>query len=289
MIQWYPGHMRKAVRLMEESIAAHDIVIEVIDARMPRASENPVVTQLRKHRPCVKVLTKSDLADPKATAQWVRYFEEFRNEKSKEHPDGHVAAIAISTDKRQEIRKKIPELCKRLVPHRSKVGRTVRAMVLGIPNVGKSTLINVLAGTKKANVGDKPAVTKAQQYVELEDNFSLSDTPGILWPRIDDERAGLRLAFGGAIPDTAIESEPVALFGAKFLLDHYPALVTARYKLTELPESADALINEIGRRRGGLRAGGVIDRDKASDILIHDFRSGAIGRVTLELPPRPKG
>lgn len=286
MIQWYPGHMRKAVRLMEESIAAHDIVIEVLDARMPRASENPVVTQLRKHRACVKVLTKSDLADPKVTAQWIRYFEEHRSERSKEHPEGHVAAIAISTDKRQEIRKKIPELCKKLVPHRSNAGRNVRAMVLGIPNVGKSTLINVIANRRAANVGDKPAVTKSQQYVELEDNFSLSDTPGILWPRIDDERAGLRLAFAGSIPDTAIDSEPVALFGAKFLLDHYPELVVARYKLSEVPPTADALIDEIGRRRGGLRAGGVIDRNKAADILIHDFRSGALGRISLELPPK---
>lgn len=286
MIQWYPGHMRKAVRVMEESIAAHDIVIEVLDARMPRASENPVVTQLRKHRACVKVLTKSDLADPKVTAEWIRYFETHRTEKSKEHPEGHVAAIAVTTEKRAEMRKKIPELCRKLVPHREKAGRTVRAMVLGIPNVGKSTLINVLAGRRAANVGDKPAVTKSQQHVEVENTFTLSDTPGILWPRIDDERSGLRLAFGGAIPDTAIESEPVALFGAKFLLDHYASLVVARYKLTEVPESADALLNEIGRRRGGLRAGGVIDRDKAADILIHDFRSGALGRISLELPPK---
>jgi ribosome biogenesis GTPase A len=285
MIQWYPGHMRKAVRVMEESIAAHDVVIEVLDARMPRASENPVVRDLRKHRPCVKVLSKSDLADPVVTAQWIRWFEAHRSERSKEHPNGNVAAIAITTESRQEIRRKIPELCRRLVPHRTQANRTVRAMVLGIPNVGKSTLINVLAGRRAANVGDKPAITKSQQHVEVADDFTLSDTPGILWPNINDERAGYRLAFAGAIPDTAIESEPVALFGAKFLLERYPSNAVARYKLDAVPESADALLDEIGRRRGALRAGGVIDRNKAADILLHDFRAGALGRISLETPP----
>lgn len=286
MIQWYPGHMRKAVRIMEETLNAHDIVIEVIDARLPKASENPMVRELRKHRPCLKVLTKSDLADPAVTAHWVRYFETHRTEKSKQHPNGNVAALAVSTEKRAEIRRKIPELCKQLCPNRAKANRTVRAMVMGIPNVGKSSLINVLAGSRKANVGDKPAVTKVQQLVELEDNFSLSDTPGILWPYIDNERAGLRLAFAGSVPPTAIESEPVALFGAKFLLETYPALILARYKLEELPANADVLLDEIGRRRGGLRAGGVIDRTKAADILLHDFRSGALGRISLETPPK---
>lgn len=281
-IQWYPGHMSKARKVIEEAMASHDIVIEVLDARMPVASENPLVTELRKHRPCVKVLSKSDLADPVVTAAWMRHFETHRTEKSKAHPEGNVAAIAISTDKRNEAKRRIPELCKKLVPHRSNAKRTVRAMVLGIPNVGKSTLINTLASRRAANVGDKPAVTKQLQRVEIDDGFAVSDNPGILWPRIDDERAGLMLAFGGAIPDTAMHSEPVALFGAGILLQHYAPLVVARYKLKEVPASPDDLLDEIARRRGGLRAGGVIDRDKAADILLHDFRSGAIGRVSLE-------
>lgn len=281
-IQWYPGHMTKARKVIDESMSAHDVVIEVLDARMPRASENPLVEELRRTRPCLKVLSKSDLADPKVTAQWLRYFEQQRGEQ------GRVIAIAITTEKRAETKKRVVELTKKLGAHRAEKNRTVRAMVLGIPNVGKSTLINTLASRKATAVGDKPAVTKSQQRVELDaGGIALSDNPGILWPRIDDEKAGLRLAFGGAIPDTAIESEPVALFGAQFLMEHYPALLVARYKLKELPPSADELLNEIGRRRGGLKPGGVIDRDKAADILIHDFRSGALGRISLESPKQP--
>jgi len=277
-IQWYPGHMTKARKVIDESMSLHDVVIEVIDARMPRASENPMVEELRRTRPCLKVLSKSDLADPAVTAKWLRYFETERTEQ------GKVIAIAITTEKRADTKRRVIELCKKLGAHRAEKDRMVRVMVLGIPNVGKSTLINTLVSRKATIVGDKPAVTKQLQRVELDRNLSLTDNPGILWPRIDDAKAGLRLAFGGAIPDTAIESEPVALFGAKFLMETYPELLIARYKLKELPASADALIDEIGRKRGGLRPGGVIDRDKASDILIHDFRSGALGRISLESP-----
>lgn len=277
-IQWYPGHMTKARKVIEESMAMHDVVVEVLDARMPRASENPMVEELRRTRPCLKVLSKSDLADPAVTAQWLRYFESERSEK------GKVVAIAITTEKRPETKRKVIDLCKKLGAHRAEKDRTVRVMVLGIPNVGKSTLINTLASRKAAAVGDKPAVTKTQQRIEIDRDIALSDNPGIMWPRIDDAKAGLRLAFGGAIPDTALELEPVALFGAEFLLERYPQLLVARYKLKEVPPSADALIDEIGRRRGGLRPGGVIDRHKAAEIFIHDFRSGALGRISLESP-----
>jgi len=285
-IQWYPGHMTKARKVIEEAMAQHDIVIEVLDARMPVASENPLVTEVRKHRPCLKILSKADLADPAVTKAWMHYFETERTERSNAHPDGNVVAIATSTDRRAEIKKRVPEICKRLVPHRSGAKRIVRAMILGIPNVGKSTLINTLVSRRVANVGDKPAVTKSIQRVEVDPGFAVSDNPGMMWPRIDDEATGLMLAFGGAIPDTAIDSQPVALFGAQILLEHYPALVVARYHLKEVPKDADALLDEIGRRRGGLRAGGVVDRDKAADILLHDFRSGVIGRISLE---RPRG
>lgn len=280
-INWYPGHMRKARRIIEESMSAHDLVIEVLDARMPRASANPVVTKLRGHRPCLKVLTKSDLADPATTAAWIRWFEGRPARKG----EGPVAAIAITTDKRTEIRKRVPELCRELASHRATKGREVRAMVLGIPNVGKSTLINALAARKVTQVENRPAVTRAQQRVEVAPGLALSDNPGILPARLDDQRAALRLALAGAIPDTVVELEPVAQFGAQLLLERYPALVLARYKLAEAPESADALLDEIGRRRGGLRPGGVIDRDKAAHILLQDFRSGALGRISLERPP----
>ena len=280
-IQWFPGHMNKARRLMEEAMPAQDVVLEVLDARMPLASENPVVSELRGNKPCVKVLSKSDLADPEVTQLWLRYFEEqgaARGDK--------VVAIAITTDKAAETRKRIAEVCSKVaVPTRGR--KTARAMIVGIPNVGKSTLVNTLAKRKIANVGDEPAVTKGQQVVLLENGMTLSDNPGIMWPKIEDPLGGLRLAFGGAIPDAALDYENVAMFGAQLLLDTYPALILQRYKLKELPADADGLLDEIGRKRGGLRAGGKIDRHKAADVFIHEFRTGAIGRISLESPDDP--
>jgi ribosome biogenesis GTPase A len=277
--------MNKARRSMEEAMPAQDVVIEVLDARMPRASENPVVAEIRGRKPVVKVLSKSDLADPEVTRLWLEYFEAEGAALAQGGHDapGKVRAIAVTTEKAAETRKRIAEACGAIaVPTRGR--KTARAMIVGIPNVGKSTLVNTLAKRKIANVGDKPAVTKAQQIVLLENGMTLSDNPGIMWPKIEDPLGGLRLAFGGAIPDTALDYENVAMFGAKFLLERYPELVMQRYKLKELPADADALLEEIGRRRGGLRPGGKIDRHKAADVLIHEFRAGAIGRISLERP-----
>ncbi|WP_437648784.1 ribosome biogenesis GTPase YlqF [Sorangium sp. So ce362] len=293
-IQWYPGHMTKARRTIAESMPSQDIVIEVLDARMPQASENPVVAELRGRKPCIKVLNKSDLADPAVTRAWLRHLEEeppaLLGEASREAsreapPGGKVLAIAISATQSSEARRRIPELCKRLVPPKNGPGKVVRAMIVGIPNVGKSTLINTLMERKVAKVGDEPAVTKSQQLVTLKSGMAISDNPGILWPKIDDEAASFRLAVGGAIPDTAIDYQSVALFAAGYFLRRYPELLVARYKLKELPETAAALIEEIGRRRGCLRGGGSVDLHKASDILVHDFRAGRLGRISLEEPP----
>ena len=281
--QWYPGHMAKARRAMAESMAIHDVVIEVLDARMPASSENPVIAEIRRQKPCIKVLCKSDLADPVVTAQWLRHFEAVAPE-SGANPAGAVAAIALRTDRPAETRTRLPELCQRLArPTRQRT--SVRAMVVGIPNVGKSTLINTLMDRKVAKVGDEPAVTKAKQQVVLKSGMLLSDHPGILWPKIEEDGATLRLALGGALPDRALDYESVALFAAGFLLERYPRLLVARYKLTETPAGAEALLLEIGRRRGGLRSGGSVDLHKAADVLIHDFRSGALGRISLEEPP----
>lgn len=280
-IQWYPGHMTKARRELAAAIPAHDVVIEVLDARAPRASENPVVTELRGQKPCLKVLSKSDLADPTVTEAWMRHFEA-------EHAGGgKVLAVALTTERPQEITKKVPELCQRLAPNRTGP-KPVRAMIAGIPNVGKSTLVNTLVGRRAAKVGDEPAVTKAQQKVVGKSGMVLSDSPGILWPKIDDEAASYRLALLGTIPDSALDYESVALFGAKFLATQYPELLRARYKLTELPERPDEILAEIGRRRGCLRSGGRIDMHKAADVLLHDFRQGALGRISLERPPPPR-
>jgi ribosome biogenesis GTPase A len=281
--QWYPGHMAKARRAMAESMAIHDVVIEVLDARMPASSENPVITELRKQKPCIKVLCKSDLADPAVTAAWIRYFETLDVQPGRARGSGTVVAIAVRTDRPAETRTRLPELCRRLArPTRQRT--SVRAMVVGIPNVGKSTLINTLMDRKVAKVGDEPAVTKAKQQVVLKSGMVLSDHPGILWPKIEEDASTLRLALGGALPDRALEYESVALFAAEFLLERYPQLLFARYKLSEMPAGADALLVEIGRRRGGLRSGGSVDLHKAADVLIHDFRSGALGRISLEEP-----
>ncbi len=282
-IQWYPGHMTKARRVLAESIPSHDILIEVLDARMPRASSNPVLTELRGSKPCLKVLGKSDLADPAATEAWLRYFAE-ACEPTRELPNGSVAAVAITRTRQADTRKVIAAMCKRLVLHPGGLGKTVRAMVVGIPNVGKSTLINTLMERKVAKVGDEPAVTKGQQLAILKNGMAISDHPGLLWPNIEDPAVGDRLALGGAISDAAIDYESVAMFGAEYLLKRYPALLVARYKLKETPPDAQSLLIEIGKRRGALRAGGAVDLHKASDVLVHDFRSGAIGRISLELP-----
>jgi ribosome biogenesis GTPase A len=277
--------MNKARRQIVEAMPLQDVVIELLDARMPAASENPDIATLRKNKPCIKVLSKADLADPTITDAWLAYFARERAEKSKERPEGRVVAIAIRTDRPADTRKRIAELCKRLALHPSGPGKTVRAMIVGIPNVGKSTLINTLMERKVAKVGDEPAVTKGQQRVELKSGMHLSDNPGIMWPKIGDESAAFRLVLGGAIPDSAIDYESIGLFAAEFLLRRHPNALIGRYKLTQLPADGESLLVEIGRRRGGLRKGGVVDLHKAADVLIHDFREGALGRISLEEPP----
>ena len=277
-IQWYPGHMTKARRELELAMPKQDVIIEVLDARMPWASANPVITELRGNKPVIKVLSKSDLADPAVTAEWMRYFDGYRDGR------GVVRAIASSTQRPAELCRRIPELCKELGIQRVGAHKSVRALVAGIPNVGKSTLINTLMNRVVAKVSDKPAVTRAQQQVILPSGMMLCDTPGILWPKQDDEAASYRLALGGAIPNTAIDHENIAMFGAKIFLAEYPAALLARYGLEVAPASADELLREIGRRRGCLKSGGVIDMNKASEIFVHECRAGLLGRWSLEKP-----
>jgi len=276
-IQWYPGHMHKARKKIKESMPLIDIVIEVLDARIPYSSENPLVNDLRGKRPCIKLLNKSDLADPVVTKAWQRYFE---REKG-------VKAIPIVAGKKAEARQliqKIYHVAETMLGERNLKIKPARIMILGIPNVGKSTLMNGLAGKVLAKVGNEPAVTKSQQGIRLADGISLFDTPGLLWPKVEDEDSGYRLAVTGAIKNTAMEFEDVAHYAANFFLKAYPDLLLKRYKFKQLPSDAIALLEEVGRRRGALRAGGHVDLHNASELLLTEFRGGKLGRISLETP-----
>ena len=270
-INWFPGHMHKARKEIAKVMDEVDVIIEVLDARLPQSSENPLVDSLRKGKPALKLLNKADLADPERTKAWLDYFNA--------QPD--TKAVALDYEQKKLINR-IPDMCKKMAPSRSNSGRPVRTMIMGIPNVGKSTMINALLGKRIAKVGNEPAVTKSQTRFTTKNGMALSDTPGILWPKIEDKDSGYRLAASGAIKDTAIDYEDVALFAAGFMLSDYPARTQERYKLKTLPETAEGLLEEIGRKRGGLRPGGVIDMHKASEVLLHEMRSGKLGRLTFE-------
>lgn len=273
-LQWYPGHMTKARRELIALMPSQDVMIEVLDSRMPKASSNPVLAEARGKKPVIKVLTKSDLADPEVTRAWVTYFE----------GEPNVKAFASTTDNPKLTRKRIAELSRDLAQHRGPT-KAVRALIAGVPNVGKSTLINLLMNDTVAKVGDKPAVTKQQQLVRLPNGMELTDSPGLMWPKIEHEPRAFRLALAGSIPDTAIDYYTIGLFAAELFLAKYAPLVVARYKLPTTPVDATALLTEIARRRGGLKKGGEADLHKAAELLIHEFRSGVIGPISLEAPP----
>lgn len=272
-INWFPGHMHKARKEIAEVMPQVDIIIEMLDARIPFSSENPLVPQLRGNTPCIKVLNKADLADPALTAVWVAHFEQ----------QSGVRAIPISQQHPEQI-KALLKLCNDMLPERNLDIRPARAMIMGIPNVGKSTLINTLAGRTIAKTGNEAGVTKAQQRIKLENNVILTDTPGFLWPKLSPPTCGYRLAVTGAIKDTVFEYADIALFAADYLLQVYPQAVMRRFDLTELPDSDLALLDAIGVRRGCMRKGGVVDLEKAGTILITELRAGNLGPITLETP-----
>ncbi|MDQ3030870.1 MAG: ribosome biogenesis GTPase YlqF [Myxococcota bacterium] len=277
-LQWFPGHMAKARRELAELMPSQDVLIEVLDARMPASSHNPLVTELWGARPRIEVLTKSDLADPAVTSAWLRALE---SASPADEASGAVFAIAVSSDSPRETRARIAELSERVGGRR---GKKVRALIAGIPNVGKSTLINTLMNRTVAVVSDRPAVTREQQRVVLPTGMVVTDSPGLMSPKIEDESVALRLAFGGAIPATAVDYERMAGSVAPHLLAHYAPLLEARFKLGAIPEGPEALLEAIGRRRGFLRAGGVVDTHKAAEVLVHEFRAGRLGRISLESP-----
>ncbi|MBL4829929.1 MAG: ribosome biogenesis GTPase YlqF [Aliivibrio sp.] len=272
-IQWFPGHMHKARKEIEEVVPKIDVIIEVLDARIPFSSENPLISSIRGDKPCVKILNKRDLADPELTELWIKHLEKEQG----------VKAIAITTSNLAEVNQ-ITDLCRKLAPHREDMGKQIRTMIMGIPNVGKSTIINCLAGRMIAITGNQPAVTRRQQRINLQNGIVLSDTPGILWPKVENPHSGFRLAATGAVKDTAIEYDEVAFYTVEYLAKAYPERLQERYNLDELPETDIELMEAIGRSRGCLRAGGRIDLHKASEILINELRNGTLGKITLELP-----
>lgn len=265
--------MHKAGKEIKEIAHQVDLFIEILDARIPFSSENPLLAQLRGAKPCIKVLNKCDLADPDATQHWQSYLEREQG----------VKTLALSIDQPEKI-KQLPELCRKLLSVGEAGNKLIHALIMGIPNSGKSTLINALAGRSIAKTGNEPAVTKAQQRISMGRNIVLLDTPGMLWPNLENKNTGYRLAVTGAIKDTAIEHDDVAYFAADYLLKQYPDCLKNRFKLDSLPETERDLMNAIGKSRGCLRSGGQIDSDKTAKILLSELRSGTLGRITLETP-----
>ncbi|WP_293775640.1 ribosome biogenesis GTPase YlqF [uncultured Oxalicibacterium sp.] len=274
-IQWFPGHMNAARKKAAETMEKTDMIIEVLDARIPQASRNPMIEELRKarQRPCLKILNKADLADPQATQKWLDFYNAQKD----------VTAVALSCKKPGDVAK-VPGLAMKIVPHRGTALKPLRMMIMGIPNVGKSTLMNALLKKRVAKVGDEPAVTKTQQRLYLGNNMVLTDTPGMMWPKIEHPTDGLMLAASHAIGSNALIEEEVATFLAEILLQHYPQLLTARYGFKTDGIDGVSVIEGVAQRRAYRIKGGDYDLEKAAHTFLQDYRSGALGRISLETP-----
>ena len=268
-IQWFPGHMHKARVEIQNTLPKVDILIEVLDARIPYSSENPMLAELRGEKPCLKVLTKSDLADPEMTQVWQAHF----------NVAAGVWARPVTSKEVSTIRR-LKGVIGQMLPDKS----SITTMVVGIPNVGKSTIINILAGRKVAKTGNEPAVTKMQQRINIGDGITLLDTPGVLWPNVENINSGYRLGLLGSIKDTAVEYADIGFFGARYLIENHRQRVVDRFEIEELFETDAELIDAIGRRRGCLGKSGVVDIDRVSRILVNEVRNGSLGRLTLESP-----
>jgi len=270
-IQWFPGHMLETKNLLTKAISKVDAVLEILDARLPQTSANPFVNKICEGTFRLKVLNKNDLADPVQTKLWLDYFEK-----------KNLPAISICGTQKSQTYEVLNYCVNKIDRNRA---RKVKIMVLGIPNTGKSTILNTLAGKKIAKIGNVPAITRQQQRTSLKNNIDIYDTPGILWPVIEPERKAYILAASGAISDTAIDYNDVAFFASHLLIKRYPKLLLQRYPfLKTLPEDELTLIEKIGRARGCLKKGGIVHYQKASEALIRELRSGKIGRISFETP-----
>lgn len=272
-INWFPGHMSRAIKDIKDLLPRVDLIIEVLDARIPYSSANPVIEQFRGSKPSIKLLSKSDLADPAVTLQWLTHFQQASD----------VRALAVSTAQPEQIRSLL-NVCKNLLGGKTDRLGNVTALITGIPNVGKSTLINTLAGRTIAKTGNEPAITQGQQRIDLHNGLVLIDSPGILWPKIHNAASGYRLALTGAIKDTAIDHDDVVCFGVAYWLANYPALMRQRFKFETLPATELEFLESVGRQRGCLSHGGRVDLHKIASVVLNEFRSGLLGAISLETP-----
>jgi len=274
-LSWYPGHMHKASKELAKIMRKTDAVIEVLDARMPQSSCNPLLAQIREQRPCIRILNKSDLADNQVTSTWAQYFSKLDN-----------SACLINGHDKKISRSDLIRTVKKLI---SNIDNTTliqgQIVIDGIPNVGKSSLLNQLADRKLARTGNEPAVTKGQQRVKLEDGWYLIDTPGMLWPKLEDQDSAYRLAIAGTIRNTAVEAADIAWFLAELLLTDYPERVASRYNFESANKDPEELFIAVAKLRGSLGRGGKPDMNKTAEILLNDFRSGKLGKFSLEAPP----
>ncbi|MCI7739043.1 MAG: ribosome biogenesis GTPase YlqF [Clostridiales bacterium] len=277
-VQWYPGHMTKAKRMMQEDIKLIDLIIELVDARVPLSSRNPDIDELGKNKARLILLNKSDLADERQNAAWESYFLEkgFFVVKVNSKSGAGVKAVHGA----------IQEACKEKIERDRRRGiknRPVRCMVVGIPNVGKSTFINTFAGKACAKTGNKPGVTKGKQWIRLKKGVELLDTPGILWPKFEDQNVGIRLALIGSIKDEILNIDELSLVLIEYLVHHYAGILTQRYEIVEEGKPVE-MLEAIAKNRNCLLKGGDLDYSKAAALLIEDFRSGKLGKITLEIP-----
>ena len=280
-IQWYPGHMAKAKRKITEELKLVDIVIELLDARIPMSSRNPEVNEIVGNKKRIIVLNKSDLADPSVNAKWLDYFNR-----------ENTRAILVNSLKGNGLKDVLSasmQLMKEKLDRLKSKGllvKTTRALIIGIPNVGKPTFINRLAGRSAAQTGDRPGVTKSKQWIKVSNELELLDTPGILWPKFEDKRAGMYLAFTGAIKDEILDVNELAQNLLQVLAEKFPENPKSRYKLEDIPEGIESeeLLKSIGRKRGCIIAGGEVDVLRASAMLLDEFRGGKIGAISLESP-----